>query len=75
MIFNHFYKGGGGRGGGVLVMYFPGPEVIKNISCSTQVSMKIFLLINIKMPTTVGIFTFMSRKISILGLSEQPEKC
>ena len=29
-----------------------------------------FLLINVKMPTTVGILTFLSRKNSILGLSE-----
>ena len=32
--------------------------------------MKVFLLINVKMPTIVGILTFMSRKNSILGLSE-----
>ena len=34
--------------------------------------MKFFLLINVKMPTItiVGILTFMSRKNSILGLSE-----
>ena len=36
--------------------------------------MKFFLLINIKMPTIIGILTFMSRKSSIVGLSE-PEKC
>ena len=67
----------------------PGPNVIKNFSCSTQLSMKFemvisikvsrnsgffsgsdrhrmlfFLLINVKMPTIVGILTFMSRKIS-----------
>ena len=52
----------------------PGPEVIKLFSCSTQFSMKFFLLINVKMPTMVGILTFMSRKNSTLGLSE-PEKC
>ena len=40
---------------------------------STQFSMKFFLLINVKMPTTVGILTFMSRKNSILGLYH-PEK-
>ena len=51
-----------------------GPEVIKLFSCSTQLSMKFFLLIDVKMPTIVGILTFMSRKNSILGLSE-PEKC
>ena len=47
-----------------------GPEVIKLFSCSTQLSMIIFLLINVKMPTIVGILTFMSRKNRILGLSE-----
>ena len=51
-----------------------GSEVIKLFSCSTQLSMKFFLLINVKMPTIVGILTFMSRKNSILSLSE-PEKC
>ena len=50
-----------------------GPEVIKLFSCSTQLSMKIFPLINVKMSTIVGILTFMSKKNSILGLSE-PEK-
>ena len=39
----------------------------------TQLSMIFFLLINVKMPTIVGILTFMSKKNSILGLSE-PEK-
>ena len=34
---------------------------------------KKFMLINVKMPTIVGILTLMSRKKSILGLSE-PEK-
>ena len=52
----------------------PGPEVTKLFSCSTQLSMKLFLLINVRMPITVGILTFMNRKNSILGLSE-PEKC
>ena len=35
--------------------------------------MNFFLLINIKMPTIVGILTVMSGKNSILGLSE-PKK-
>ena len=48
----------------------PGPEVIKLFSCSTQLSMNFFLLINVKMPTVVGILTFMSGKNNILGLSE-----
>ena len=50
-----------------------GPEVIKLFSCSTQLNTKFFLLINDKMPTIVGILTFMSGKNSILGLSE-PKK-
>ena len=39
----------------------------KNKSCSTQLSMKCFLLINVKMPTKVGILTFIIRINSILG--------
>ena len=50
-----------------------GPEVIKLFSCSTQLSMKFFPLTNVKMPTVVGILTFMSGKNSILGLCE-PKK-
>ena len=50
-----------------------GPEVIQLFSCSSQMSMKISLLINVKMPTIVGILTFMIGKNSIPGLSE-PEK-
>ena len=52
-----------------MFLTMPGPEVIKLFSCSTQLSMKFFLLINVKMPTIVGILTFMSGKNSILGLS------
>ena len=48
------------------ISVMPGPEVIKPFSCSTQLSMKFFLLIIVKMPTIVGILTFMSRKNSIL---------
>ena len=50
-----------------------GPEVIKLFSCSTQLSMNFFLLINVKMPTIVGILTYMSGKNGFLHLSE-PEK-
>ena len=35
--------------------------------------MKIFLLINVKVPTIIGILTFMSRKNSIPGKSEPEE--
>ena len=40
------------------------PRLLKLFSCSTQLSMKFFLLINVKMPTIVGILTFISRKIA-----------
>ena len=39
----------------------PDPKVIKLISCSTQLSTKFILHINVKMPTIVGILTFISR--------------
>ena len=38
----------------------PGPKVIKLCSCSTQLSTKFILLINVKMPTIVGILTFIT---------------
>ena len=50
-----------------------GLEVIKLFSCSTQLNMKFFLLINVKMLTIVGILTFINRKNSIINLSE-PKK-
>ena len=37
-----------------------GSEVIKLFSCSTQLSMKFIMLINVKMSTIVGILTFIS---------------
>ena len=54
----------------VLNSAYPGPEVIKLFSCSTQLIMNFFLLINVKMPTTVGILTFMIGKNSSLDLTE-----
>ena len=39
--------------------YTSGPKIIK-LLCSTQVSMKFIMLINVKMPTNVGILTFIS---------------
>ena len=50
----------------------PGPEVIKLFSCSTQLSLKFILLINVKMPTIVGILTFISR-INYQFLRFEPE--
>ena len=52
-----------------LSLHQPGPRANKKL-CSTQRSMKLFLLINVKMPTTVGILTFMNRKNSVIGSSE-----
>ena len=37
-----------------------GPELINHFSCSTQVSMKFIIFINVKMPTVAGILTFIS---------------
>ena len=42
------------------ILQLPGPEVITLFSCSTQLSTKFILLINVKMPTIVGILTFIS---------------
>ena len=36
------------------------PEVIKLFTCSTQLSVKFIMLINVKMPMIVGILTFVS---------------
>ena len=38
-----------------------GPEVIKLLTWSTELSMDFIQPINVKMPTTVGILTFISR--------------
>ena len=38
----------------------PDPEVIKKLSCSTQLSMKFIMIIDFKMPTVVGILIFIS---------------
>ena len=42
-------------------------------SYSTQLSMEFFLLINIKMPTIVGILIFISRKKFMLSSAVQEE--
>ena len=46
---------------------------LRNLA-STQLSMNFFLLIKVKMPTIVGILTFMSRKNSILAFTEPEEE-
>ena len=40
-------------------LFNPGTDVIKN-SCSAQLSIKFIMLINVKMPTIIGILTFIS---------------
>ena len=57
--------------GHVWTMKNPRPEVIKPFSCSTQLSMKFSVLINMKMPTIVGIFIFISREIFMLSYVKQ----
>ena len=53
-----------GSSGGLylVIVTFPGyiPEVLKLFSCSAQLSMKFALLINMKIPTIIGIFVFIS---------------
>ena len=43
-----------------LIALNPGPKVIKLFSCSAQLRLKFILIINVKMPTIVGILTFVS---------------
>ena len=47
-----------------------GTEVIKVFLCSTQLSTKFILLINVIMPTIVGILTF----ISMINAASKQEK-
>ena len=52
---------------------FGRPEVLKLFSCSTQLSMKFSLLINMKMPTIVGIFIFINREFSCSAMFSKKE--
>ena len=56
-----------------MIVAFPGLEVKKTFLCSPQLSMTFILLINVKMPTIVGILTFISR-INILSEYFKQEK-
>ena len=47
---------------------------MEKISSTTQLSMKFFMLINVKMPTISGILTFMNINNSILGFSGPKKK-
>ena len=50
------------------------PRAYKKNFMLNSAEHEIFLLINVKMPTILGILIFTSKKNSILSLSE-PEKC
>ena len=50
-----------------------GSEVIKIFSGSTQLSLKFSLLINMKMPTIVGIFIFLAEKFSCSAMFSKKE--
>ena len=52
-------------------LHTPVLKVIKLFSCSAQLRLKFILLINVKMPTIVGILTFISR-INYRHLSSKP---
>ena len=53
----------------LLTPYSTGPEVRKLFQLSAQLRLKFILLINVKMPTIVGILTFISRLKDIYGLN------
>ena len=46
---------------GLEIRNLSGLKVVKQFSCSTHLSMKFILPINVKMPTIVGILSFISR--------------
>ena len=50
---------------------WPFIEVINLFPCSTQLNMKFIMLINVKMPTIVGILAFISMKNTTSGVKRQ----
>ena len=50
------------------------PRGYKTFFMLNSVAREFFLFINVKIPTTVGILTFLNRKNSIVSLSE-PKQC
>ena len=57
----------------LLGVYNPGLEVIKLFSCSTLLSLKFIPPINVKLPTIIGILTFIVG-INILSVSFNARK-
>ena len=53
----------------------PGPEVIKLFYMFSSAEHEFFLLLNMKMPTFVGIFTLISIENLILCSAEQENNC
>ena len=58
----------------VLKFQTPGPRVIKFFSCSTQLSLKFILPMNVKMSTIVGILTLIGM-INTTSESLEARKC
>ena len=56
----------------VALGHYVSPEVIKLFSCSAQLRLKFILLLNVKMPTVVGILTFINR-INYCRMGFMPE--
>ena len=46
----------------------PGPRLQKKNSCSTQLSMKCFLLINVKIPTTVNYLSHSMKSFLLINV-------
>ena len=55
-----FIQGGYTQQRDSLSLQIRGYKVIKTFSCSTQLSMKFIMIINVKMPIMVGILIFIS---------------
>ena len=59
----------------IIMITSPGPEGIKLFSCSTQLRLKFILLINVKMPTIVGIFNIIPTIVGILTFISRINYC
>ena len=46
----------------------PGPKVIKLFSCTTQTSLKLIMLIFVKMPKDAGILTFIAWHLTFIKI-------
>ena len=60
--------------GNTIYNFSPGPEAVQLFSCSILLSMQFSLLIDMKMPTIVGIFIFISKENFMLRYVWQVKK-